>query len=186
MLIRKLFKYEASHQVHEAWSTRCKNSIHGHSFIVEFLFEGKTPDPAHMVMDFGFVKKFFHPFIDSFDHTHILWNNEKYEKVNSFVKEHNERWIELPYNSSAEMQSKMFFIFGWLSLRFLKEKNLIQSDVMLSSVKVHETTTGYAEYRTHDIMNCLFPKVYIQDIQFSPAILAEWPKEFIEMFKTFK
>jgi 6-pyruvoyltetrahydropterin/6-carboxytetrahydropterin synthase len=186
MLIRKLFKYEASHQVHEAWSPRCKNSIHGHSFIVEFLFEGKTPDNAHMVMDFGFVKKFFHPFVDSFDHTHILWSDKKYEKVNSFIKDYNERWIELPFNSSAEMQAKMFFVIGWDALLYLKGKKLIHQDVFLSSVKVHETTTGYAEYRTQDVINCLFPKVFARDIKFSSAILAEWPKEFIEMFKTLK
>ena len=185
MLIRKQFKYEASHQVHEAWSGRCKNSIHGHSFIVEFIFDGRSPDSAHMVMDFGFVKKYFHPFIDSFDHSHILWNCEKYEKVNSFIKKHNERWIALPFNSSAEMQAKMFFVVGWDILLFLKEKKLIHSEVILSSVKVHETTTGYAEYRTQDIVNCLFPKVFIKDIQFSDAILSEWSQEFISMFKTF-
>jgi 6-pyruvoyltetrahydropterin/6-carboxytetrahydropterin synthase len=186
MLIRKLFKYEASHQVHEAWSPRCKNSIHGHSFLVEFLFEGRSPDSAHMVMDFGFVKKYFHPFIDSFDHTHILWGNEKYEKVNSFIKDHNERWITLPFNSSAEMQAKLFFVFGWNCLLHLKNQKLISGDVGLSSVKVHETTTGYAEYRTQDAVNCLFPKVSMSEIIFSPAIIVEWSKEFVEMFKTFK
>ena len=143
-------------------------------------------DRLNLLHNQGFVKKYFHPFVDSFDHTHFLWENEKYEKVNSFIKEHNERWITLPFNSSAEMQAKMFFIFGWNCLLYLKQHKLISEDVIMSSVKVHETTTGYAEYRTQDVVSCLFPKVFMRDIIFSPAIMIEWHKEFTEMFKNLK
>lgn len=188
MLIRKLFKYEASHQVHEAWSERCKNSIHGHSFVVEFLFEGNEPDDAHMVMDFGFVKKYFHPFVDSFDHTHILWDNKKYSKVNEFIKTHNERWISLPFNSSAEMQAKMFFVFGAHVLEVLKKEKCINNSVSMHSVKVHETTTGYAEYRKEDWNGCCgffcgFPDVSFDKFQFSKAIETEWPSPFKNILK---
>jgi 6-pyruvoyltetrahydropterin/6-carboxytetrahydropterin synthase len=186
MKIRKLFKYEASHQVHEAWSTRCKNSIHGHSFIVEFIFSGNVPDSAHMVMDFGLVKKQLHPFVDSFDHTHILWENEKYAKVNAFIKEHNERWITLPFNSSAEMQAKMFFIFAHNLIEYMAKNGETNSCVKVDSVRLHETQTGYAEYSKDDLSNCMFPDIRLSKIQFSHAIVAEWSKSFIEFFKTLR
>lgn len=179
MLIRKLFKYEASHQVFDAYSRRCSHSVHGHSYIAEFIFEGNSPDQAHMVMDFGFVKKYFHPFVDSFDHCHIIWNDKRFDSHNAFFLHNNERWISLPFNSTAEMQAKMFFIYGTWTLRQLKKLNLVHESVLMHSVKVHETDTGYAEFRALDFHSCNFPKVDLKKIFFSTSIIeSDWPAEF--------
>jgi 6-pyruvoyltetrahydropterin/6-carboxytetrahydropterin synthase len=188
MIIRKLFKYEASHQVFDAFSRRCSHSVHGHSYVVEFYFKGNTPDNAHMVMDFGLVKKYFHPFVDSFDHSHMLCSNaeknDQFNKHTLFFLENNERWITLPFNSTAEMQAKMFFTFGHFAIRELKDKSVYKMpyDVMVSSVRVHETDTGYAEFFLQDINSCSFPDVDLRNIQFSEGIKKEWPEEFTEFY----
>ena len=178
MLIRKLFKYEASHQVFDAYSRRCSHSVHGHSYIAEFIFEGRVPDNAQMVADFGLIKKYFHPLVDSFDHSHILWNDERYEIHNAFFTDNNERWVSLPFNSTAEMQAKMFYIYGRDVLRKLSLKEIVNEHVRMHSVKVHETDTGYAEFRDVDYHCCHFPRVCLKHITFSEGIKKDWPEEF--------
>ena len=184
MLIRKLFKYEASHQVFDAYSRRCSHSIHGHSYVVEFIFEGNTPDDAQMVMDFGFVKKFFHPFVDAFDHSHMLLGDgfNPPAKAVKFFKENNERWVSLPFNSTAEMQSKMFYMYGMFALRELRKRELINDSVRMHSVKVHETDTGYAEFRDVDYHSCQFFKVNLKDIIFSIGTTDDWSEEFDKFY----
>ena len=182
MLIRKLFKYESSHQVFDAFSRRCSHSVHGHSYVVEFIFEGNVPDKAHMVMDFGFVKQYFHPFVDAFDHSHILWGDNRFTESNNFFEKNNERWISLPFNSTAEMQAKMFFTYGYWALRELRSRSLINGSVVMSSVKVHETDTGYAEFRDADYHSCQFPKIDLNDIVLSPGVTQEWKVNFAEFY----
>ena len=181
MLIRKLFKYEASHRVFDAYSRRCSHSVHGHSYVVEYIFEGKVPDNAQMVMDFGFVKKYFHPFVDSFDHCHMIWT-EKSDEHYKFFTEYNERWAAMPFSSTAEMQAKMFFTYGFWSLRKLKSMNLINDRVMMHSVKVHETDTGYAEFRDTDYHSCQFPRVKLESILFSAGIIKDWSEDYLEFY----
>ena len=182
MLIRKLFKYESSHQVFDAYSRRCSHSVHGHSYVAEFIFKGNVPDKAHMVMDFGFVKQYFHPFVDAFDHCHILWGDKNFSKSNAFFMDNNERWVSLPFNSTAEMQAKMFFVYGYRALRELKKRGLIDDSVIMHSVKVHETDTGYAEFRNTDYHSCQFPKVNLFDIALSQGITEDWKVEFTEFY----
>lgn len=182
MLIRKLFKYEASHQVFDAYSRRCSHSVHGHSYVVEYVFEGKVPDAAHMVMDFGFVKKFFHPFVDAFDHCHIIWNDNRFDSHNAFFVDNNERWASLMFNSTAEMQAKMFYVYGMFALCELRKREFINDSVRMHSVKVHETDTGYAEFRDLDYHSCQFPKVNLKDIVFSAGITDDWSEEFTKFY----
>ena len=184
MLIRKLFKYEASHQVYDAYSRRCSHSVHGHSYVVEFIFKGITPDPAQMVMDFGFVKRYFHPFVDAFDHCHMLMDDQNMpqSKAVRFFKENNERWVGLPFNSTAEMQAKMFYVYGMIALCELKKRGLVNDSVEMYSVKVHETDTGYAEFRNEDYHSCQFPKVVLRDIIFSTDIKVDWSEEFYKFY----
>lgn len=191
MLIRKLFRYEMSHRVLGAYTKRCSLNVHGHSYVAELVFEGDKPDDAQMVMDFGFVKNYFHPFIDSFDHAHALWSSgtgytktwtigafEKNDADITHIKQHNDRWIELPFSSTAEMQSKMFYNFGVRALRQLQKENIINEHVRMHSAIVHETTTGYAEYRAEDAPKCMFPAIDFKDITFSEGIRADWSPNF--------
>lgn len=187
MIIRKLFKYEASHQVFDAYSHRCSHSVHGHSYVVEFNFHGSTPDPADMLLDFGIVKRFFHPFVDSFDHTHMIWDDKRFETSNAFFTENNERWVSFKFNSTAEMQAKMFFSFAYFALKVLKDKYKstykVPYDVNVHSVTVHETDTSYAKFELKDISYCTFSNVELRDIVFSEGIKRDWSEEFQEFYK---
>ncbi|MDH5465499.1 MAG: 6-carboxytetrahydropterin synthase, partial [Thiovulaceae bacterium] len=57
MIIRKLFKFENAHVVRGCSSSRCRSSIHGHSYKVELLLESNFLDHGQMVYDFGLTKQ---------------------------------------------------------------------------------------------------------------------------------
>ena len=67
MVIRKLFRFEAAHIVRDCSTDRCRENIHGHSFIVELFLQSNTLDNAGMVYDFGLLKGTVKSFIDAFD-----------------------------------------------------------------------------------------------------------------------
>ena len=185
MEIRKEFKYEMGHIVRNAWSRRCSMNAHGHSYRVEFLFDGSSPDNGQMVTDFGFIKELLHPFVDSFDHAFWLWDRPEDKHIVKFFNENFERVITTPVSTTAEMQAKLFFTFSDLIINYLIDHNLFKNGeapemIIASGTRVHETTTGYAEYRPDDNDN--FPDIYIKDIVFSDQIKKEWPISFQKLY----
>lgn len=169
MLIRKQFKFEGAHIVRDCSSTRCKSSIHGHSYIVEVFFTSKGIDNGGMVMDFGLMKDTIGQFIDSFDHCYSIWTKEKPEFKN-FIKEQSERWIEMPVTPSAEMYSLMFFYVINKIIWNTEFKNG-ENHVHLHSVRVHETQTGWAESFKEDLTEWYWP---LEQIIISEPIKQEW------------
>lgn len=169
MLIRKQFKFEGAHIVRDCSSTRCKSSIHGHSYIVEVFFTSKGIDNGGMVMDFGLMKDTIGQFIDSFDHCYSIWTKEKPEFKN-FIKEQSERWIEMPVTPSAEMYSLMFFYVINKIIWSTEFKNG-ENHVHLHSVRVHETQTGWAESFKEDLTEWYWP---LEQIIISEPIKQEW------------
>lgn len=151
MLIRKLFKFEGAHVVRDCSSLRCKESIHGHSYRVEVKFRSYHVDNGQMVMDFGLMKTTIKEFIDAFDHTYVMWNREKKE-YKDFIKENSLRWIELPVSPSAEMFAVMFYA---VVARILWQTKFTNGErgIILHSVRVHETDTGWAEAFEEDYLN---------------------------------
>jgi len=178
MKIRKLFRYEMSHRVLDAFTKRCSENIHGHSYVLELVFGGNESDEAQMLMDFGLVKKYFHPFVDSFDHAHMIWDRPEIEQEKKHIMSSNQRWIMAPFSSTAEMQAKMFFNYSHQALQQLKELNEVGPNVYIYSAIVHETVTGYAEYDIIDVGYDKFPAVKLRNIRFSNGIVKEWSKEF--------
>ena len=65
MRIRKEFRVESAHIVRNCTSHRCSHSIHGHSAVIELIFEGDRLDNAGMLYDFGLMKGSIKEFIDS-------------------------------------------------------------------------------------------------------------------------
>jgi len=179
-IIRKLFKYEMSHVVREAYTRRCSHSIHGHSYKMELCLTGEVPDIAQMVMDFSLVKKYYHTFVDSFDHAHMIWNVPSAQKEIEYIRSANERYIIAPFSSTAEMQAKMFYVFSENVLNYLKSSGLIDQSIRTDCVRVHETDTGYAEFRmsTGD----KFPEIDISEIEFSDGIINEWSNEYCSFY----
>lgn len=143
MKIRKEFKVESAHIVRNASSYRCSHSIHGHSAIIEVFLTGNKLDNAGMIYDFGLMKSTIKEFIDSMDHCYILWEKDD-EDFKDFIKNNCDRWIELPFNPSAECLS--LFIHFWVNyILNHTRKNNGEGDVKCCGVRYHETATGFAE-----------------------------------------
>ena len=144
MLIRKQFKFEGAHIVRNCSSQRCRENIHGHSYIVEVFITSDKLDDGYMVMDFCRLDK-VKEFIESFDHSYSLWQNESPD-LKTFVYRYNRRVAEIPVSPSAEGYALLF-------------------------TYVIETATGYAEAFQEDLKLARFQ---LKDIHFSEGIVAEW------------
>jgi len=182
MIIRKQFKYEMGHIVRQAWSTRCSRNAHGHSYMVEFLFDGYQPDNGQMLIDFGFIKQYLHPFVDSFDHSFWLWDRPEDKHIVDFFSKEFERVLISPWSTTAEMQAKMFATYATNVLNHLRTNNMFENGeslVSVSGVIVHETTTGWAKARGSD----LFPATLLSQLYISDGIKAEWPEKFKKFYE---
>lgn len=175
MEITKIFTFEGSHIVRNCTSRRCSHSVHGHSYKVEVTIESATLDNAQMVMDFGLMKGSIKSLIDAFDHTHLICTKES-KSYKKFFKENNERWIELPFNPSAEMLSLCLIFMVELILTYTQFNNGESSDIHVKSVTVHETATGRATSYEEDLDN-LWDIGWCRDILFSPELIAEMPDD---------
>lgn len=181
MVIRKQFKFEMAHIVRKAWSQRCSRSVHGHSYLLELLLRSGEDklDNAQMVVDFGAVKVLFNDLIDSFDHALCFWNLKEDKKIIDFSKKNFERVIVTPFNPSAEMQAE-FFLEVFNRILFVNEQRKYvdlngATDPFVSSVRIHETTTGWAEAEFESgIESPMVRIVEDQSIYFSPAIQKDW------------
>ena len=173
MVIRKKFKFNAQHIVRNCSSERCKFSMHSHSYTVEVFFSSNVLDNGGMIMDFGLMKDNIKDFIDSFDHCYQYWNKESKE-FRDFIYKNSLRWIEMPISPSAENYSLLFLYIIDQMVR-ATEFNNGEGKVTVSSVRVHETDTGYAESFQADIQNYDFMKnIKINDIVLSDQVVLEW------------
>lgn len=169
MIIRKQFKFEGAHIVRNCSSTRCKFSLHGHSYTVEVFFTARGLDNGQMVIDFGLMKGTISDFIDSFDHAYSMWSKES-DDFKSFIHENSARYISMPVSPSAEAYSLMMFKVIDAIVKNT-EFNNGEVNPEVYAVRVHETATGYAESRREDMD---WIDWEIKDIEFSNDIIKEW------------
>ncbi|MBR2163858.1 MAG: 6-carboxytetrahydropterin synthase [Campylobacter sp.] len=182
MIIRKIYDFENAHIVRFCSSKRCKESIHGHSYRCEVLLKSDYLDAAGMVYDFGLMKQHIRMIIDSFDHTTTLYAKDSNEYKND-MKKHSKRWIELPYNPSAEHFSRIFFVLIDKLLSQCVMQNG-EKGVELYSIIVHETATGYAQCFREDAYSPKMGIINLDEIIFSDEIKAEWNDfDFYEKLK---
>lgn len=170
MKIRKLFTVESAHIVRNCTSERCSHSIHGHSAKIEVFLTANQLDNAGMIYDFGLMKNSIKQFIDSTDHCYLLWNRDD-EEFKNFIKKTNDRWIELPFNPSAENLS----IFYMLMINYIlinTQKNNNEGSVHCCGVRYHETATGYAECNVDD--EAFFVYDWFNHVVFSPGVQKDW------------
>ena len=172
MIIRKQFKFENAHIVRGCSSQRCRASLHGHSYIIEILFESNFLDNGQMVYDFGLMKQNMKDLIDSFDHAITLWDADDREYI-SDMKKHSDRWVQLPVSPSAEQFSRVIFI---MINELLKLTSMVNGEkkVKLNSVIVHETATGYAQGFEEDAYSDLMGNIDLNKIIFSDGVRADW------------
>lgn len=172
MLIRKLFKFENAHIVRDCTTQRCSENIHGHSYKIEVLLESNYLDDGQMVYDFGLTKRYIKELIDSFDHAITLWTKDDNEYIQA-MKQHSNRWIELPVSPSAEQFSRVIYLIVEKVLACTVMKNG-EREVQLHSVIVHETETGYAQGFKEDAHSELMGKIDLNEIHFSKQVQSEW------------
>lgn len=172
MRIRKSFRFEGAHIVRNCTSQRCKHNIHGHSYGVEVTIESNQLDKGYMVMDFMLLDK-VKILVDSFDHSYSLWNMEAVE-FKDWIHNNTQRVAEIPVSPSAEGYALMFFYIIDKILKNTVFKNG-EGNIKLNSVKVHETSTGYAEAFEEDLKLVNFD---LKDIFFSDFIVEEWPSNW--------
>jgi 6-pyruvoyltetrahydropterin/6-carboxytetrahydropterin synthase len=172
MLIRKLFRFENAHIVRNCSSQRCSRSIHGHSYQIEIILEAHALDNGQMVYDFGLLKGHIKDLIDSFDHAIAFWDKDDAEYID-YCKKFSARWISLPVSPSAEQFSRVFFVLVDAMLKQTVMQNG-EADVVLNSVIVHETQTGYAQCFKVDIDNPRMGLISLADIVFSTQVCNEW------------
>lgn len=172
MLIRKLFKFENAHVVRNCSTVRCRSSIHGHSYKVEVLLESNYLDNGQMIFDFGLMKLNIKDIIDSFDHAITIWNKDEKEYIND-MKNHSDRWVELPVSPSAEQFSRVFFVIIDRLLDLTVTQNG-EKKVQLQSIIVHETETGYAQCFNKDAYSEGMGIINLEDIEYSNAVQTDW------------
>jgi 6-pyruvoyltetrahydropterin/6-carboxytetrahydropterin synthase len=177
MIIRKKYEVESAHIVRNCTSNRCSHSIHGHSAVIEVFLESTHLDNAQMVYDFGLMKGTIKQFIDSMDHCYLLCSHDD-EKFRNFIKETCDRWIELPFNPSAEMLSVFIFNFVRKILECTQTNNG-EGNIQVKSVRYHETTTGYAECDINDWDR--FYNQHYSDITFSNGVVRDWSNELLDL-----
>ncbi len=172
MIIRKLYRFEASHIVRNCSSDRCKYSVHGHSFRCELLLSADRLDRGQMVYDFGLLKGGVKDVLDGFDHAALFWNREAplYTKM---MKAHSKRWVSLPVSPTAEQLSRVIFVAVSAMLDNTLKVNGDQT-ARVHSVILHETETGYAQCFRQDAYDAELGAIDLQDVVFSPAVQAEW------------
>jgi len=182
MIIRKQFKFENAHIVRGCSSTRCRASVHGHSYIIEILFESNFLDNGQMVYDFGLMKQNIKDLIDSFDHAVTIWSGDDTTYICD-MKKHSQRWVELPVSPSAEQFSRVFFVLIDALMQLTRTING-EKEVQLHSVIVHETATGYAQGFREDAYSKLMGEIALETIQFSDTVVADWKDP--ELFEKIK
>lgn len=174
MIIRKKFNVESAHIVRNCTSERCSHSIHGHSAVIELFFESSKLDNAQMVMDFGLMKGSIKQFVDSMDHCYLLCSKEN-DEFKNFIKSQCDRYIEMPFNPSAEMLST-FILAG---VNYIIEHTVFnngETDVKCIGCRYHETSTGYAEASINDVKNFM-KNLCWNEVEFSPSIRKDWSDE---------
>lgn len=147
MKIRKLFKVEMAHQLSKAYSKCCSDTIHGHSYTIEVVLEGQIDEKDGMVVDFGEVKDKIGKIVLEYDHA-LLMPLDMPDAYLACLSDHNTNLMVVEWNPTAENMARQIF-------QDISEVTTQSSSrkYSVSAVRVHETTTGWAEYSVTDALN---------------------------------
>lgn len=136
MEIRKTFKAEIAHRLINSYSVGCQ-SIHGHSYVFELILRSNDLDETGMLIDFGKVKDTkFREIIDAWDHSMIISAfDPMLPELRPLLEKFDCRHHVVDFNPTAEEMAIYLF-------RVARQLGL-----PVYAVRVHETLTGYAEYK---------------------------------------
>ena len=134
--ISKTYKTETAHIVRNAFSERCKFNVHGHSYKWVVSIKGEVNPESGMVIDFGALKP-VKDFIDQFDHSMILWEQDDANFI-QFFKNNTKRHIIMKQNTTAENMARL--VHQWIDHWLFR----IGGELWVDKVEVWETETGSA------------------------------------------
>lgn len=143
--IRKQFKFEMAHQLKDSYSAACHENLHGHSYVLELYFNSETVDKNGMVVDFGEVKDVIGDYVNSWDHslTMPVFFDKAYLDM---LKQYTKKMRITSYNPTAENMAKEMYREITKTLEKYQTDTYGVVSWTLSKVRLHETTTGWAEY----------------------------------------
>lgn len=143
--LTKEFSFEAAHAL-DGYDGPCRE-IHGHSYRLFVTVAGRpVADPENpkygMVMDFGVLKRIVNEQIVSrFDHAFVLRDSERGRAVREALGERFSNIVVVDYQPTCE---NMLADFARRIASRLPE------GVRLHSLRLHETTTSFAEWFAED------------------------------------
>lgn len=140
--LTKEFNFEMSHALHK-YDGLCKN-IHGHSYKLFVCLRGELIQDENsskngMVIDFGDLKEIiFQEIIEPFDHALVLNSRSTLlDKISS----KDTKIIITPYQPTCEN-----FLLDFVE----RIRPRLDKNIELVSIKLHETSTSYAEWYLED------------------------------------
>ena len=139
--IRKKFKFETAHRLPDSYTKKCQQ-IHGHSYIGEVYITSGLLDNTGVVVDFTLIKEKLQEIIEKFDHKFILWEKDDLVEFIESAERSMQKDLGLmlfPYPPTAELFAK--YIYDQFTKQFS------DTTYRISSVRIHETETGWAEYK---------------------------------------
>jgi 6-pyruvoyl-tetrahydropterin synthase len=142
--IRKKYLVEYAHQLHDAYTKCCYETIHGHTGTIELFFCSEALDHNDMVIDFGEISSIVKAYIEkSLDHALIVPKTFEPAYVEC-LKQFNKKLIVVDNNPTAEyFAESIYWDIKELLEPILKKHNRV---FWLQKVRFHETQTGYAEF----------------------------------------
>ena len=143
--ITKRFSFEAGHALY-GYDGMCKN-LHGHSYKLSVTVVGspitdKTNPKFGMVIDFTDLKRIvIEEIIDKFDHSTIFNKNTPHIKLAKTLRDEGHNVLLVDYQPTTECMITDF-------AKKITER--LPNNIKLSSLKLQETESSYAEWISTD------------------------------------
>ena len=143
--ITKRFSFEAGHALY-GYDGKCKN-LHGHSYKLSVTVIGapitdKTNPKFGMVIDFTDLKRIvIEEIIDKFDHSTIFNKNTPHIKLAKTLRDEGHNVLLVDYQPTTECMVTDF-------AKKITER--LPNNIKLSSLKLQETESSYAEWVSTD------------------------------------
>lgn len=152
--IRKEFTFEAAHQLETAYTAACHECVHGHSYRVELFLACHALDADGMVLDFSRLAPFKAAIMEVYDHGLMLHKSKRrwYQPMIDAKVLKQTKVTFWENNPTAENIARMLFykLCDFVTYEILqKELDTNKGNwrrLYVEGVRVHETSTGYAEY----------------------------------------
>lgn len=143
--ITKEFRFETGHAL-PGYDGLCRN-VHGHSYHLSVTLIGQPiSDPSHvkygMVIDFSDLKKIVNEeIVDPFDHATVLNVDSEHKALADTMEAQGHKVIRVTYQPTSEMM-----LFDFVE----KIQKRLPEHLKLTSLKLRETATAYAEWYADD------------------------------------